>query len=374
MPTDFGLILPPWNFATTAGNLLDRVVGEVGIDFLTVPVVTGESQQFRLASGFATPYFFTEGGWHFQPELSLYKACGLRPPVACWCGKRDTLGPIQEYAERHGLKLLFTVHLAGLEGIASQQPGLCPCNAWGDELTWQGASAFHPAWRELVGATLADLTRYAPAGFVLGGLWHEVWVGDPVDSWDDLEEWFDASFSSAALQAARRAGVDVDAARQAVQRLYAERQRAGMGGETAEAVPELPPVLLEYERALRGDLAAWLTRLRQEYASLRMLRGPVHDLVTPGWETLRRPLCDWLDSAALADWFAEDVSEPSETALVLSAEEAEGGDAGAFVRAVTATVRAGVRSVSFEDVELVPDEFVTWLKQAVRYSRREGRS
>jgi hypothetical protein len=105
MPTDFGLILPPWNFATTAGNLLDRVVGEVGIDFLTVPVVTGESQQFRLASGFATPYFFTEGGWHFQPELSLYKACGLRPPVACWCGKRDTLGPIQEYAERHGLKL-----------------------------------------------------------------------------------------------------------------------------------------------------------------------------------------------------------------------------------------------------------------------------
>jgi len=241
-------------------------------------------------------------------------------------------------------------------------------------LTWQGASAFHPAWRELVGATLADLTRYVPTGFVLGGLWHEVWVGDPADLWDDLEEWFDASFSSAALQAARRAGVDVDAARQAVQRLYAERQRAGMGGETAEAVPELPPVLLEYERALRGDLAAWLTRLRQEYASLRMLRGPVHDLVTPGWETLRRPLCDWLDSAALADWFAEDVSEPSETALVLSAEEAEGGDAGAFVRAVTATVRAGVRSVSFEDVELVPDEFVTWLKQAVRYSRREGRS
>ena len=62
MAADFGLVYPLWNHTRAADSLLDRVVGEVGIDHLTVPVVTGAQTQFRLSGGFESPYFHTEGG------------------------------------------------------------------------------------------------------------------------------------------------------------------------------------------------------------------------------------------------------------------------------------------------------------------------
>lgn len=122
MAVDFGLVYPPWNHTKAAGNLLDRVVGEVGIDHLTVPAVTGEQTQFRLIGGFESPYFHTEGGWHFPPQVKLYAASGVRPRAAKWLGTRDPIADIREAAEKLGLRVVLRVDLSRVRQIVDQAP------------------------------------------------------------------------------------------------------------------------------------------------------------------------------------------------------------------------------------------------------------
>jgi len=156
MPVDFGLVFAPWSFTRTAGNLLDRVVGEVGIDHLTVPAVTGPMVQFRLGDESQEPYFYTEGGWHFSPRTKLYAAISARPHVARWAGTRDTLGPIREYAAKHALKFVMRLNFRGFRGPLMALPETRMRTAWAGELAGYGACTSSPVFRELVQATLAN--------------------------------------------------------------------------------------------------------------------------------------------------------------------------------------------------------------------------
>src|SRR5262245_59155093 len=100
----FGVVYPLWNHTREPGNLLDRLVGEVGIDHITIPVVTGPVEQFRPYFFPDAPYFGTEGGWHYPPGERLI-AARIKPHVATWCGKRDILSQVRTAAERQGLKV-----------------------------------------------------------------------------------------------------------------------------------------------------------------------------------------------------------------------------------------------------------------------------
>ena len=170
VPSEFGLVLPPWNHSQEPDGLLDRVLGEVGIDHLSVPAVTGEVAQFRLSSLPQPPLFYSEGGWHFPPEARLYASTGCRPRVARYLGSRDPVGRLCEYAGRQRLSVYFRVDLPAVRSLVEQNVGLRCRSAWGDELPSFGPCVCNPDFRELLRATLLDLTRYEPAGFTLHNL------------------------------------------------------------------------------------------------------------------------------------------------------------------------------------------------------------
>lgn len=397
MLVDFGLVLPPWNFSHAAGNLLDRVVGEVGIDHLTVAAITGPMVQYRLGAEFDAPYFYTEGGWHFSPQAKLYAATGVRPHAARWAGSRDTLGPMREYASKHGLKFILRINCRGLQRPLASLPETRMRTAWGGELAGYGACTSSPVFRELVQAAVADLQSYEPDGFELDRVRsgeEELQLGVPRPLlWEGLlKYWVRTCFCPACRQTATRAGVDVSAAVRVVQNFGHEYARAGFTPELNQKLESLGP----YWDARRADLDHWIEHIaatvapRTVYAVgeplakglvRRLERDERYDARDEGGRDQAPPSLHESNGSSFAPiGFAESDparlaagSEPAPiTGLIwnLFAPNAQAGDS--LVRSLSHAVGLGFQFFEFERVEEMPEQAVTWLKQAVRYARRQG--
>lgn len=383
MAGDFGLVYPLWNHTRAADNLLDRVVGEVGIDHLTVPVVTGEQTQFRLSGGFESPYFHTEGGWHFSPQTKLYAASGVKPRVAKWCGTRDVLAAVCEHAAQHGLNVIFRVSLPAVPGLAEQAASLRRRDAWGSEQPAFGPCVCSPDFRELLHATLTDLARYEPAGYELEYL-------DPTEGsgavrrpvlwqWTLFGSAAELCFCSACRQLASSAGVDVDAAAEGVRKYISAVADRSPGDvlEGDDGGDAYMGAIQPYGQAREADCRQWLARLAESEARARLivLAGDPSDSNLPPrhpWPectvvTRLNPLSIAPETLAYQVRMA---GISGSRGLCLSVVSPELTGANTLVRAVSAAVAAGMEFFDFEHVEEAPAEVLTWVRQAVRYARR----
>ncbi len=388
MDAQFGVVLPLWSYAADSGALLDRVHGEVGIDFVTVPVITGEQACFRLcaeprpADADAPalgdePYFHTEGGWHFPPAMKIYSVAGSRPVKARWFGAADVLARLREHSDRLRIRRFLRIELRAVRALSEHEPHLGQRNAWGQEVPSAGLCACNPGVRELLRATLDDLARYEPAGFELAD-----WMPDhavdctrprPLD-WHcpRVRRLLDICFCAACRQVAERAGFDPDQAARSV-RVHVRRLVGAPPG--AELEPEADTVLDAYGGARVADCAQWLQRLAQADSNhgYRLLDGPetpaVYSNVSP-IEKLRRlpanwqPTDDWLKAVPRGQAVLHD------DGWSLRAWRPCFNAAASLVHAVSEAVHAGLRIFDFEGLDEAAPDVVTWLKQAVRFARR----
>jgi hypothetical protein len=342
-----GIVLPLWSYAADDGRLLDHAAGEVGLDHVTVPVVTGVCSQFRLAEGCDKPCFHTEGGWHFPPNAKLYAAAGVRPPKARWFGSADHLARLREHVKRLGARLVLRIDLRAVQSLVEQAPLLGQRNAWGQEVPAAGACACNPHVRELLRATLEDLRRYEPAAHELAN-WMPDHAADcatarPLNWHTPVRRLLDICFCPACRQIAERGGADPDQAARSV-RVRVEQQVTA-APEAQNTVP-VDLVLRQYTAARVADCALWLRRLAEtdadhRYHLIHALETPLPYDPPPFDEIVRLPV-----------W------RPSFTAPA------------ALVRLASDAVANGVRLFDFEGLDEAPPEAVTWLKQAVRFARR----
>lgn len=377
--SDFGLVYPLWTDPQAPGILLDRAVGEIGFDHLTLPVVTGPRERFRCAPADPPHTFATEGGWHFTPEAENYRGGPLRPRAARWFGKRDLLGRLCEYAGARDVALLVRVDLRAVGALVEHEPHLRTRDAWGDDVVSAGACPSNPDLRELLRATLDDLQRYAPAGFQLAD-----WIPDlpinrhlprPLDWHPLVRRLLDICFCTACRQAAASAGIDPDQAARSV-RVHIERLLT-QSRDHRDAAVSSDPVLEAYVQARLRDTAAWLGRLSEAGAVKRwsLLCDPqVHESTGPFLaESTLVPvlrtdrLSGTLDEQELSR-LACAGAPPCGLALPVWRPFFDQPDQ--FVRVVTEVTRAGVTFFDFEGLDEAPDEAFTWLRQAVRYARR----
>lgn len=383
MPGDFGLVYAPWSHSHTAGQLLDRAFGEVGVEHLTIPVVTGEQTLFRLCGGPGSPYFYTEGGWHFPPQNQLYGASAFRPRAARWFGTRDVVAEVCERAAKLGLALVFRIDLPAVRGVVEHAPQHRCRNAWGDELLSFGPCVCSSEFRELVRATLADLARYQPAGFELRNLGlpplkYAEAAPSPLLS---AEEGFVTCFCAGCRQIATMAGLDADAAARAV-REAATRVAQGPAHEARERALHLreDEILKGYQAARTADLQRWLSRLPEAHAARRMFFARDADervavaapelKLGPRWTNRLVASPAWL-RGGWSELRGRLSPRPAEfRALSLPVWVPEGPGADQLVQAVSQAVDAGVEFFDFDGVEEAPADVVTWVKQAVRYARR----
>lgn len=370
MSVSFGLVYPLWNHTREPGGLLDRVVGEVGIDHLTIPVVTGPREQFRLWWFPEGPYFHTEGGWHFQPQAKLYAKSGLKPHVARWVGTRRVLEEVCEEAARRGLKVHFSIDLAGFAPRVLGEELIAQRNAWGEVYANAHACMLNPSTRALLGAVVEDLARHEAAALHLIGA--EVEGALPLARRATIAGAADIllqsmCFCPACAEYAKQHDVDAEQAAADVVRIGRK-----LGGLHAQ----LDPVRSELEQAL----------LLNRYMALRSM-GNVDWML--GFVTSLAPLVVSLHDQPRG--FGGDVyrlrllPSPHREAVAQKRAALEGaivtreavepytfGEDGAagLVTAVTKHVQQGASVVDFGEIEQLRPEVVTWLKQAVRYARR----
>ena len=387
MSGDFGLLFHLWDFADKPGTTLDRVLGEVAPDHLTVPVVTGPLERLRLDPARAPHTFVTEGGWHFPPDLGSYQSGSVRPRAARWAGKQDLLGKLRDYVGHRDVKLVFRVDLRALISLPEHEPHLRPRNAWGDDNPAAGICPLNADARELLRDTLTDLLRYEPAGFQLVDWMVDLAIArDPGRqfSWNPLlRQLLDICFCPACRQAA-----DVDPDR-AARSLHVHAERMITAGDEYDAVEQLnaDETLRAYVDARRRDTLTWLERLaashEQRAWSMLMDRwfdadhwlepetafaNLPDDLFRPVFRLLSSPLGD-ID---LQRDFVRPASERQlgSFGLLLPTWYPFVRQAGELVRTVSAATRAGIAPLDFAGLEEAPGEAIDRLRQAVRFARR----
>ena len=377
MSAHFGIVLPLWSYAADGGAVLDRVAGEVGIDHVVVPAVTGAQAQFRLAPDLAEPYFHTEGGWHFPPNTKVYGASGVRPVKARWFGASDHLARLREHLQRLAVRLVLRIDLRSVVALAEQEPHLAQRNPWGQAVPLAGPCVGNPNLRELLRATIEDLQRYQPGGFEL-----VEWVPDhavnsqasrPVAWHLTGERLLDICFCAACRQIAERAGIDAD---QAARSTRVQFGRASDRPAREVALCAEDEVVAQYRAARLTDCGGWLRRGAEVDATHRYWLLQAHETRTHyvefPFEVLLRlparvqdyiegqiaPALTWHSSGGRRGGWALPVWHPTfdcPAQLVCLLNDA---------------AHAGIEIFDFEGLDEDPPEAVTWLKQAVRFARR----
>lgn len=381
MRGDFGLVYPLWTDPSGPGELLDRAVGEVGLDHLTIPVLTGRQEQFRL--GLASPphAFVTEGGWHFPPDPGGYKSGRVRPRPARWFGKRNVLGQLCDYTAGRSVAVIFRIDLRAVSSLLEHEPHLRPRNAWGEEVASAGGCPSNPDLRELLQGALEDLRRYGGAGFQLVD-----WAPDlptdrkaprPLDWHAPARRLLDLCFCPACRQTATVAGADPDQAARSVQ-VHFERLLSQPLDDDVVAKVRGDEVLEAYLQARRRDAGAWLQRLAERYGTWR--RYLLTD--AESFESIGRLVAGEAFRLVLRSDRppgATDESGPQATirlldgacGLALPLWRPTFDQADQLFRVVNEARRAGTVFFDFEGLEEAPEEALDWLRQAVRYAHRE---
>ena len=375
MTADFGAVYPLWDYAADEGRLLEQAAGDIGLDHITIPVVTGAQMQFR-PGGADTPHFHTEGGWHFRAASKTYATAALRPPKARWLAGGDVLAQVRERAAELNLRLLLRVDVRAVRALVDQQRHLCQRNAWGQEVPFAGGCACNPDLRELLRVTLDDLRRYEPAGYEVVD-WAPDTAADrgaarPLAWHADVRRLLDVCFCASCRQVAERGGIDPEQAARSV-RVQVERHLGKPASKAGGADDD--PVVAAYVSTRAADCCQWLQRLGEGDGDRRRLLvrsfgEPALGNCAP-WVRLVRLLpgdCGPLDG----ERWAERLRALAEiSALALPVWRPTFNDASEVVRLVLEAVKASVRTFDFEGLSEAPPEAVTWLKQAVRFARRE---
>ncbi len=379
MSGDFGIVYPLWTDPQGPGRLLDRAVGEVGLDHLTIPVVTGPHEQFRLRPAQPPHCFHTEGGWHFPPDLTGYRGGPVKPRLARWFGKRNVLGRVCEYATGQDVALIFRIDLRAVTGLVEHESHLRTRNAWDDEVIPAGPCASNPELRELLRGTLDDVLRYEPAGFQLVD-----WAPDaPVDrcrrrplDWQPLaRKLADVCFCPTCRHVATVAGIDPDHAARSVQ-VHVERLLTQPEDDDVAAKAREDEVINAYVQARWQDTTAWLRRLAEMHRGRRryfLADAAACESVGPllGEETFLLVLRTFgpfrtADGAT----FAAICSSQKARGLTLPIWRPSVDQAGELVRQVSTVTHAGLDFIDFEGLDEAAEEAITWLRQAVRFARR----
>jgi hypothetical protein len=388
MPFECGFVYPPWALADDL-DLLDRMQGEIGLDHLTLPVVTGSHARLQLSGDDAPRWVAVEAGWHFSTGHAGCERSDIPPHVTRSVGRRGALEPVATYARRFGLALHVRLDvraaLAGREAAAAALHR----NAWGQTPPHAGGCVMQPAVRQLLRQTLRDLAQFAPDGVQLVD-----WAPDVSSGGDTaltrvdpgLRELLDLCFCDACRDVARRGGIDDESAARSVQASYQRRLRAAEGGgragpsaaahSTAEPplLRESDPVCSAYVAARRADTLAWLDSLAREHAERwRMLVWSSAEaegrIASEGWAPLAWLGCSGGQQLPSIGATGDD-GDGAGVRLFAWRPHFERGSQ--LVRTVhDLAARGRLACVEFEDLDQCPPQSRQWIRQAVRYARRE---
>ena len=370
----YGLVYPLWCYAGGQDDLLDRALGEVGADFCTLPLVTGPLSRLTPWTERSTAMFQTRGGWHAPLHAQRATTVLKRIRQASWFGKRDILAKVLDVLRTRRLPAGARIDLRAAAALAPHGEHLAAINAWGDADPSAGACVLNDEVRELLRATLECVADLGFAGYQTVDWCVDCaanrHTGRALDWHPTVRRLLDICFCAACRQAAAEDDIDPDQVARSV-RVHAERGLLNPEHDLAAAVAA-DELLTRYWGARTNRNDAWLDRLAAQHTTLRATHvcdteffgepASLYQRVEP-LARIHEPLPE-KNADATPFWHpAKALTLPAWRPMFTHADD--------LVRFVLEAQHAGVARFEFEDLDAAPDEAITWVRQAVRFARRE---
>ncbi|HKQ49254.1 MAG TPA: hypothetical protein VJZ71_14375 [Phycisphaerae bacterium] len=375
----------PWDLDLEGyDDAIARLAGDIGVDALLVPAVHEGIREIRPRAAEADRAFICSAAAHFQPDAKLYSGLQIRPIPAAWMKTRNPLQKIAEAAEKHRLKLRVSISCCQGDTLVERYPHAACADFFGRPSDhWLCPS--HPDVRAYLAALVEDITTNYPvdalnlesAHFEPGyttGYMNSLQLPPAISTL-----FFDSCYCASCLQRATDAGVDVSALRAVHNGLFMKLSRL----EPVPAV-EFPDLIAE------NRVLADFQRTRQESVTLLVhslwacckaplrtaLAGPNDS--TAAWPEELNKYCDGfyvpVVSSREHEWPSEEIAEaggPAHCDINFTCYPPWAPDSPTLVSAVHRAAQAGVASIIFDNYGVAPEPCLDWVRQAIRYARRE---
>ncbi|MCB9856069.1 MAG: Smr/MutS family protein [Phycisphaerales bacterium] len=368
---------------------IGRIKGDLFADEICVLAHSDDVVQRRARDFGGARTIRHEAGAHFRPSASHYSATRIRPIPTGWMKSRDPFSRIAKACDSIGVGLAVRASCLRNAALVHKHPMIACVDAFGDASRNRLCPA-NPDVREFVVALAADLAESYPArrveladvtfdssryarGSALG-----------LDLKGAAQSFQDWCFCPACRQRALDHGCHVEAAHAAVRQWLDRAFERGATGRLDEVNSAI-------ERALRddADIRSYQEARRSSEASLiaavharlgDKLAIPVNDDaelagVGPSATELGFALVaryKMTPSTSPVPRAVRALGGPEDVAVRFDAYPPYIDGGPALVAAVHETIEAGHLNVGFYADGVLPAPCLDWIRQAIRYARREG--
>ncbi|MFQ5411378.1 MAG: hypothetical protein ACE5EC_03745 [Phycisphaerae bacterium] len=382
----------PWDLEDEGTDTaLGRMAGEIGVDAVSVAAILPALTAFRARAVKGPRTIHREAAAHFQPSAECYSNTRLRPAAAAWMKSRNPMERITQACGAHGLKPRAWAVCCENRTLAARHPMAACVDVFGDPIPGRLCPS-NADVREYVAALAADLTTHYP----LDALELEAAdFGGPSDQFQykigvdigpigrGLANW---CFCPACWQ--RAEDVDIDVA--SVQRnilaileplLRLEPTRHTTFGDVLSEYAELAA----YHRMRCESVRSLIKSVRRRTEARLLLHIPTNVWVSGADVATLGAHCDgFIASPGRGDAHASPLARAESLARACEAvERVEVGlscypplcrDGPALVMAVHQASQQGYGAIGFSNYGLTPQPCLDWVRQAIRYARRESRA
>jgi len=382
----------PWDLpAEEVGGELDELRGEVGVTGLTLWVAASANAQLRASSprplslgatvGSARRprVFRTRGGAFFQPADRHYAQTRCQPIVSSWVTMGNPLAPIAKACASRGMPLRAIVSASATGRMAERYPEFACHSAFGDESRTRLCLANSEVQTYLRAMTLDLSTNAGVTALTLADF--DIRWSDADDSHAGIplgpveRSLLAVCFCESCVQRSQNAGIDVEAARRAVE------QTVNLAFEQGPRVVTQEEDFLAEHQSLAGhrrrqieDLNSLLRKLKEACRCDLLLERTAFDSrpdIASGLDhSIPSAVITRVDNPAQLPTVMPPGARRNE--LQLSASSTIGPAGLRLVGILPGAAQAGFAAVEIDHYGLLSESALTTLKQAIRFARRSA--
>ncbi len=369
-----------------------RMAGEIGVSAISVTATLHSLRERRARAAPGPRTLDLEAAAHFQPDAPRYANTRLRPIVAAWLKARNPLEKIFREAEQVGLHRRVSIAACHSAALAARYPLTACVDVFGDPIT----SCVCPAnaeVREFVAALVDDLSANYPvetielADFWFGGRHLHPHLRSGISLAEVESGLFDWCFCASCRQRATDRGLDPEQAASRVRDHLeaAFRLEPPRCGSLDKLLAE-EPTLAEFHRLRLETVTSLLKQVRTRTKARLLVDLSGLSAGEAAWCAvsltglaaccdgllLAPPTADHHEERAFFEEAVKAVHGPPHVDLSIECYPPRTRTAPALVSEVRRLAEAGYAGFGFFNYGLAPEPCLDWVRQAVRYARREA--
>ncbi len=367
-----------WDLDATGSTPGVAGLRDLGFDALSIGLVQPAMQVIKRAANSDPRVSEYPSGFCYQPHANAYAGARIKPTGAKWLKQRDPFERMAELAVESRLDLIARIDFSDLSGLVERNPlagtvsiagdtnsnRLCPCNR--DALEFFGAlaedvSSHYPVKRvELSGIGFAN-------GLMARGT-------APAPVCGEIESYLlSLCFCPSCRENAKRQGVNVERVlRVATESLDAEGEPAGM---SIAGFIQSHPDIVAFEQARQQAALNQIAIMRERSeVPIAWRTAAMPDSPAAFRELVEAIVID--DSLALSGDAAGSDSQrrsiSSGVEIAIDPSPRQFASAQSLVRRVKTLSDQGYTTFHFERMGELPPHCLDWIRQAIRYAKREN--